>query len=752
MREKRVIRSCCFLMCAFLLELFLPASGFAKEEEKSLRREGSYQNDFSKASPKEVSPPVRTQGTLQGQGAPAGVGGLVAIRDTYSSIKTVNPRALTLSPRFLEGQMEGLATEEEPSPSGGEIFDAVITPDGKTAMVSNFGMSIVYFLDLSNSDSPTVLGSVPISYDTGKLNEEGNPIVYSFYAEDMALTPDGRYLLVTDGGFTPYVALINVRTRTLKTIWKLEAPGVDEEGKPTVIDYYACSCSVAGDGRTVLVVDYYAMQVHVFLMDPDAGTLEYRQSFDTYSTLRGPVDVNLANGANAKGRASVHAKTSGEIVGIRPVNLVVSPDGRTSVAFGPAAQGGSDPEDFTSSCSPWVYRVNASGRVAFKGKVELPKVARGAQSGAFSRDGSKFYMGVAEYRRREYHDVKLGKVFNPPNYVIYVFRVTPEGNLIDTGARVELATPRPTSQLFGVDTIEVDPENRYLFVSNPSFPTSEPPFPARLISVVDLETLKEVNELSTVEPGDIPSPSAVIIQKKDEDTHFPAGITFPATISDLSVTVASDKGELSVGDTAVFTVKVKNRGYGHAFGINLKAALPEGLTFEGATAESGAFDSVSGNWHIVHLGIEDEVTLTLRCVAAKRGNYSLGITVLSLTGFDPEEENNGATLSLLVREDVPAAPVSFLVERAENDLLFFREHINRLTWKENPKGVVPVVRYRLYRKAKGAADSSYLQIAELSSTVKEYGDRYLGKSDLFTYKLLALSAQGNASSPAVAGN
>ena len=75
-----------------------------------------------------------------------------------------------------------------------------------------------------------------------------------------------------------------------------------------------------------------------------------------------------------------------------------------------------------------------------------------------------------------------------------------------------------------------------------------------------------------------------------------------------------------------------------------------------------------------------------------------------------------------------------------------------MTWKENPKGVGPVARYRLYRKAKGAADSAYLQIAELSSTVKEYGDRNLGKSDLFTYKLVALSAQGNASSPAVAGN
>ena len=728
MREKLTIRSSCFLVCLIMLGLFLPARGFAQEEKKSLRREASYQNDFPKAAQRVVLPPVRTQGTLQGQGAPAGVGGLIAINgDTYSSIKTVNPRALTLSPRLLDGQMEGLPTEEAPSPKGGGLFDAVITPDGKTAVVSNFGMQIVYFLDISNPDSPTVLGNVPITYDTGEVDKEGKPIVYSFFAEDMALTPDGRYLLVTDGGFSPYMALINVRTRTLKTIWHLTTPGVDEEGKPIDIGYYANSCSVAGDGRTVLLADYFGRQVHTFLMDPDAGTIEYRQSFDTYN------------------------KEGTDFVGLSLVNIVLSPDGRTAVAVGPPLEPGSTIEDYKSSSSPWVYRVNAPGRVVFKGKVELPKLARGAQSGAFSRDGSKFYMGVTEYRNPAELLDEEGKITKiVPNYVIYVFRVTPEGNLIDTGARVQLATARGTSQLFGVDTMEVDPENRYLFVSNPTVSGG-----ARLVSVVDLQTLKEVKELSTAEPGDVMPPYTVITKKDSApvDRHIPTAITFPETISDLSVTATSDKeGELSVGDTAVFTVKVKNKGYGHAFGINLKAALPEGLTFEGATAESGAFDSTSGNWHIVHLGIEDEVTLTLRCVAAKKGNYSLGMTVLSLTGFDPEEENNGATLSLVVREDVPAAPVSFLVERVENDMLFFKENLNRLTWKENPKGVVPVVRYRLYRKAKGAADSSYLQIAELSSTVKEYGDRYLGKSDLFTYKLLALSAQGNASSPAVAGN
>jgi len=477
-------------------------------------------------------------------------------------------------------------------------------------------------------------------------------------------------------------------------------------------------------------------------MDPDAGTLEFRQSFDTLFPLAGPTVAPVKGAVKEQG-------TSATMVGTRVLNIALSPDGKTVVALGPVQDEGSDPETYTFSCAPWVFRVNAPGRVVSKGYVALPKVVRGAQTGVFSRDGSKFYMGVTEYR--ETIPTPPGEpIYNPPNYVIYVFRVTPEGDLVDTGARVQLATPRGTSQLFGVDTMAIDPENRYLFVSNPTVSGG-----ARVVSAVDLPTLKEVKELSTAEPGDVMPPYTVITKKDSApvDGHIPTAITFPETISDLSVTATSDKeGELSVGDTAVFTVKVKNKGYGHAFGINLKAALPEGLTFEGASAESGAFDSSSGSWYIVHLGIEDETTLTVRCRAAKRGNYSVGASVLSLTGFDPEEENNGGLVSLVVREDVPAAPVSFLVERIENDLLFFKENVNRLTWKENPQGVVPVARYRLYRKAKGASDSSYLQIAELASSAREYGDRNLGKSDLFTYKLVALSAQGNASSPAVAGN
>ena len=226
MREKRVVKGCCFVAWILLLSLILPAGVFAKDEERNLRREGSYQNDFPKASQRETLPPVRSQRTVEGETAPAGVGGLVAINSEYSSIKTVNPRALTLSQRLLDGQMEGIPTELHPNPHGGGLFDAIVTPDGKTAVVSNFGSSIVYFLDLSNPASPAILGNAPIKYDTGTVDKEGKPIVYGFFAEDMALTPDGRYLLVTDGGLQRPTRKKAVLERENRSIGVLARRGV----------------------------------------------------------------------------------------------------------------------------------------------------------------------------------------------------------------------------------------------------------------------------------------------------------------------------------------------------------------------------------------------------------------------------------------------------------------------------------------------------------------------------------------------
>jgi C1A family cysteine protease len=96
-------------------------------------------------------------------------------------------------------------------------------------------------------------------------------------------------------------------------------------------------------------------------------------------------------------------------------------------------------------------------------------------------------------------------------------------------------------------------------------------------------------------------------------------------------------------------------------------------------------------------------------------------------------------------------PSSFQVERLENNFIFFKEYINRLTWQagvDNTK----VTGYRIYRTTKGSGDGSFQLLAEVSSAVFTYDDRGLGQNDFYAYHLTVTDAYGRESEAATAGN
>lgn len=97
-------------------------------------------------------------------------------------------------------------------------------------------------------------------------------------------------------------------------------------------------------------------------------------------------------------------------------------------------------------------------------------------------------------------------------------------------------------------------------------------------------------------------------------------------------------------------------------------------------------------------------------------------------------------------------PSKLKVERLDNDYIFFKESINRLSWEPNPANKSDVVRYRIYRKVKGAANSTYLIHAEAGAGATSYDDRNLKATDLFTYRISSLDAAGRESSFTAAGN
>lgn len=98
------------------------------------------------------------------------------------------------------------------------------------------------------------------------------------------------------------------------------------------------------------------------------------------------------------------------------------------------------------------------------------------------------------------------------------------------------------------------------------------------------------------------------------------------------------------------------------------------------------------------------------------------------------------------------APTNTGLTRLTNNFIFYKEYINRLTWQANDKNKFPIAKYRVYRKAAGAADSTYVQEAEVAASTLQYDDRGLTKNDSYTYKITSLNDRGVESAGAEVSN
>jgi hypothetical protein len=174
-------------------------------------------------------------------------------------------------------------------------------------------------------------------------------------------------------------------------------------------------------------VDYWYGRVNVLTFDIATGHLTYVDSID------------VSNGSL-----------------IRPVNVTISPDGRTAIA--------SSVGDTEGMGFPYV-NINGPGDVTLGGIVPAANLLDGCQSVAFSPDGTQAYAHCVP-------DLSTW-VYEPPDYIgppllaVALNVDTSTGAVTDSG----IAWPtRPfgTSQLFGVDTIAMAPGGRYLFINNPT--------------------------------------------------------------------------------------------------------------------------------------------------------------------------------------------------------------------------------------------------------------------------------------------
>jgi WD40 repeat protein len=281
-----------------------------------------------------------------------------------------NPDAVTVS------QLKGYLGSY-----GGGLFDIVITFDGKTAIVSNFGDSTIYIIDVSGGFEEPII-TMPAAVPIG------------FFAEDMDITPNDKYVLITDGGFSNRAAVVDIKKVELVCNKNLGA------------DKYANAVEINPKGDLVLFADYFQGAIHSFTLDQENGTLTFKESQFMPS--------------------------------IRPVNVAISPDGQTAIAVN------------AGSGKAGIFSIDSENNLCYQGPLLLP--TKNGQSCVFSKDGTKaYYLSNSQ----------------TGGTVVHILNVNGPGD-VSASTSISLYPPMGTSQLFGVDTIALDPDENFLYVANPT--------------------------------------------------------------------------------------------------------------------------------------------------------------------------------------------------------------------------------------------------------------------------------------------
>lgn len=247
---------------------------------------------------------------------------------------------------------------------GDILCDAVVW--GDIAVISNFGKGL-FFIDISNPESFTLLGSIDIP---------------DFFEEDIDITPDGKYVLVTDGGFGNTVHVVSAITR--EYVGSLEVSSSQ-------------AVAVSSDGKTVLVVDYNTSSVLSLNID-NTGTLT--NTGIVISDCTGAINITISpNGktglVSSRGKVNVLLINSPTDLQKKNDIIIGEPgDDIQSIAFNTTGN-----KAYAVSKQGILYElnVNGSGNVTYSGRlVNLSKNLNtffGIDQITISKDGNKAYIG-----------------------------------------------------------------------------------------------------------------------------------------------------------------------------------------------------------------------------------------------------------------------------------------------------------------------------------------------------------------------
>lgn len=349
---------------------------------------------------------------------------------------------------FLSGQLSPLDPITGEITTGGGVFDVTQIPGTKDVLISNFGFNTIYRVSLADPTNPAVVGSVEID----------------FFAEDIVVTKNGKEAFVTDGGFSPKVAFIDVETMTHTTTVPLhEGPAYDPENPPDPLpaDYSAQSVDVTPDGQTLVFADYFAGAVTYGKINST------RDGFDSLNQL------HLCPNWNA-----TDEKCGPDDYMPRPVNLAISPDGRTVVANdagwgmvsilridGPGVVVPGTPFQLWGLPNTYEDYYKYENNDGSEDTGHFYKSS--SQSTVFAPNGDRAYILQNGTSANVWDGDSWATDTSIPNKLSYI-KIDGPGQASVGGVWVAELFCDSGSQLFGVDTLAIDKFGQYAYASNPT--------------------------------------------------------------------------------------------------------------------------------------------------------------------------------------------------------------------------------------------------------------------------------------------
>ena len=193
--------------------------------------------------------------------------------------------------------------------------------------------------------------------------------------------------------------------------------------------------------------------------------------------------------------------------------------------------------------------------------------------------------------------------------------------------------------------------------------------------------------------------------------------------------ISADKEELVLDNNETATFSGADSSDPEGFGLTYKWSL--------VSTPSGAAPTFSGSGQTASLVPDPNI----------EGTYQVGLVV-----NDSIVDSTMAVATLTAKFYPLLPPANALLQRLENNFIFYKEYTNKLTWQANAENKTAITAYKLYRKVKGADDSTYVLLASLPPTTFTYEDKGLKKDQLFTYRITSVNSRGKESDPVVISN